>query len=139
MVFCCWYVSCFFFSSRRRHTSCALVTGVQTCALPIFAVELAHRGGDLDVVLAAVVVLAGELLGDAVEAEAVEGLAFGQADVGPALEQLIGLDVLVAGQRPLVYRRAPDHVHHQDVDLSAPGYSLGRSEESRGGKRGGSQ
>src|SRR3546814_14863583 len=28
--------SCFFFSSRRRHTRCALVTGVQTCALPIF-------------------------------------------------------------------------------------------------------
>src|SRR3546814_2854523 len=26
----------FFFSSRRRHTICALVTGVQTCALPIF-------------------------------------------------------------------------------------------------------
>src|SRR3546814_16475571 len=25
-----------FFSSRRRHTSCALVTGVQTCALPIY-------------------------------------------------------------------------------------------------------
>src|SRR3546814_10617921 len=28
---------CFFFSSRRRHTRCALVTGVQTCALPIWA------------------------------------------------------------------------------------------------------
>src|SRR3546814_2499773 len=27
----------FFFSSRRRHTRCALVTGVQTCALPIWA------------------------------------------------------------------------------------------------------
>src|SRR3546814_7073074 len=27
----------FFFSSRRRHTSCALVTGVQTCARPICA------------------------------------------------------------------------------------------------------
>src|SRR3546814_10821732 len=26
----------FFFSSRRRHTRCALVTGVQTCALPIW-------------------------------------------------------------------------------------------------------
>src|SRR3546814_9006643 len=26
----------FFFSSRRRHTRCALVTGVQTCALPIY-------------------------------------------------------------------------------------------------------
>src|SRR3546814_7411551 len=35
----------FFFSSRRRHTSCALVTGVQTCALPIFcsAVRCAGR------------------------------------------------------------------------------------------------
>src|SRR3546814_6596753 len=30
---------CFFFSSRRRHTRCALVTGVQTCALPISAVR----------------------------------------------------------------------------------------------------
>src|SRR3546814_15778993 len=31
----CWLCS-FFFSSRRRHTRCALVTGVQTCALPIY-------------------------------------------------------------------------------------------------------
>src|SRR3546814_3701842 len=29
------YCFFFFFSSRRRHTRCALVTGVQTCALPI--------------------------------------------------------------------------------------------------------
>src|SRR3546814_9009911 len=29
----------FFFSIRRRHTRCALVTGVQTCALPICASE----------------------------------------------------------------------------------------------------
>src|SRR3546814_9113456 len=29
-----------FFASRRRHTMCALVTGVQTCALPIY-----ERGG----------------------------------------------------------------------------------------------
>src|SRR3546814_5688286 len=36
----------FFFSSRRRHTRCALVTGVQTCALPICADDawLALRG-----------------------------------------------------------------------------------------------
>src|SRR3546814_2538858 len=39
----------FFFSSRRRHTRCALVTGVQTCALPISssairAVALASQG-----------------------------------------------------------------------------------------------
>src|SRR3546814_1801880 len=31
------YLLSFFFSSRRRHTRCALVTGVQTCALPISA------------------------------------------------------------------------------------------------------
>src|SRR3546814_9793143 len=31
----CYYMFLFFFSSRRRHTRCALVTGVQTCALPI--------------------------------------------------------------------------------------------------------
>src|SRR3546814_10912753 len=47
----------FFFSSRRRHTRCALVTGVQTCALPIWAglkgfemtrhfLNLSDAGGD---------------------------------------------------------------------------------------------
>src|SRR3546814_18392457 len=39
----------FVFSSRRRHTSCALVTGVQTCALPISMgqgiVQVALQGG----------------------------------------------------------------------------------------------
>src|SRR3546814_16630848 len=50
-----------FCSSRRRHTSCALVTGVQTCALPIYltqvrlalepaaAAEAAERRSDEDV------------------------------------------------------------------------------------------
>src|SRR3546814_3915966 len=37
----------FFFSSRRRHTRCALVTGVQTCALPISGLRIANFGGDL--------------------------------------------------------------------------------------------
>src|SRR3546814_5573917 len=32
----------FFFASRRRHTRCALVTGVQTCALPIFTGNRTH-------------------------------------------------------------------------------------------------
>src|SRR3546814_3354821 len=35
----------FFFSSRRRHTRCALVTGVQTCALPIWRHRLGRRVG----------------------------------------------------------------------------------------------
>src|SRR3546814_6622968 len=38
---CCIF---FFFSSRRRHTRCALVTGVQTCALPICP-DLPCKGG----------------------------------------------------------------------------------------------
>src|SRR3546814_21031327 len=37
----CLCVFFFFFSSRRRHTRCALVTGVQTCALPISDIGLA--------------------------------------------------------------------------------------------------
>src|SRR3546814_1356454 len=36
------YVLCFF-TSRRRHTRCALVTGVQTCALPISAPKPVRR------------------------------------------------------------------------------------------------
>src|SRR3546814_5438240 len=36
---------CLFFSSRRRHTRCALVTGVQTCALPIFQILGPYHGG----------------------------------------------------------------------------------------------
>src|SRR3546814_1457797 len=35
--------SYFFFSSRRRHTSGGLVTGVQTCALPIWCLEASAR------------------------------------------------------------------------------------------------
>src|SRR3546814_8229344 len=37
--------SLFFFSSRRRHTRCALVTGVQTCALPIYSAKRGNRRG----------------------------------------------------------------------------------------------
>src|SRR3546814_3224668 len=39
IVTCC--ILFVFFSSRRRHTSCALVTGVQTCALPISLLTMA--------------------------------------------------------------------------------------------------
>src|SRR3546814_4221014 len=38
------HYSIFFFSSRRRHTRCALVTGVQTCALPISGVPSRFSG-----------------------------------------------------------------------------------------------
>src|SRR3546814_697551 len=44
----------FFFSSRRRHTRCALVTGVQTCALPI-----SYRLSNLDLVTESLTLIAG--------------------------------------------------------------------------------
>src|SRR3546814_2801429 len=47
--YCIWMIYCFFFSSRRRHTRCALVTGVQTCALPISG-EGGHAEAAEDVV-----------------------------------------------------------------------------------------
>src|SRR3546814_6960690 len=37
----------FFFSSRRRHTRCALVTGVQTCALPISSTTDVQQGHNM--------------------------------------------------------------------------------------------
>src|SRR3546814_2382116 len=45
-MMCCLLCLCFifFFSSRRRHTRCALVTGVQTCALPIFSYDPMYWG-----------------------------------------------------------------------------------------------
>src|SRR3546814_2189113 len=40
VVYVCVFEEGFFFSSRRRHTRCALVTGVQACALPIYVRRL---------------------------------------------------------------------------------------------------
>src|SRR3546814_18295621 len=68
-------MSLFFFSSRRRHTRCALVTGVQTCALPIF--EIGDRDDQAEQYVGAVAGL-GELelgtAGDDLLAELDEGL-----------------------------------------------------------------
>src|SRR3546814_9565237 len=64
------YVACvvgFFFSSRRRHTRCALVTGVQTCALPISVAGEAVRHPS---VLPHRAMVGGRQPGDLVEAHA---------------------------------------------------------------------
>src|SRR3546814_3375912 len=47
-----FYFCIFFFSSRRRHTRCALVTGVPTCALPICPIACCYRAAmtDLDAI-----------------------------------------------------------------------------------------
>src|SRR3546814_6971837 len=45
LVFFCLVCLVFVFSSIRRHTRCALVTGVQTCALPIYRLARGVRQG----------------------------------------------------------------------------------------------
>src|SRR3546814_5260278 len=62
-----------FFSSRRRHTRCALVTGVQTCALPIFEAGVL---GEVTLVNAQGRVVAGELSTDGVSWRSAEPLGY---------------------------------------------------------------
>src|SRR5690606_17137348 len=81
--------------------------------------QLGHGRGDRDVVLAAVVVLPGQLLGNAVKAELVERVALGQADVGEAFEQVLRFQVLVAAEGQGVDRRTLEHGHDQDAALVA--------------------
>src|SRR3546814_9486455 len=102
---------CCFFTSRRRHTRCALVTGVQTCALPIFLSGPAAwsdpnllvtklpsrsgRGGNMTIKFATLL-LAGTILGiipDSAHAEAAstpEQASAGTAVLGAADAGQIG-------------------------------------------------
>src|SRR3546814_688645 len=70
-----------FFSSRRRHTRCALVTGVQTCARPICMTLWLFLGyAALTVIVCGVI-----------------GWALGGADRGPVIRSAILSGVLIAG------------------------------------------
>src|SRR3546814_7715253 len=76
----------FFFSSRRRHTRCALVTGVQTCALPILIKSAGNRISPTEVEEAAVAV---EGIGEAV-ALGVRDDRLGQAVLLRSEERRVG-------------------------------------------------
>src|SRR3546814_8657209 len=70
----------FFFTSRRRHTRCALVTGVQPCALPIF--DVANQVFDeLGRLLPADALFLGITVADVAKVGAIEGQSdvFGEA------------------------------------------------------------
>src|SRR3546814_7104168 len=73
----------FFFSSRRRHTRCALVTGVQTCALPIYPAD----AGGIEVFLLALAQVQHDA-GAARRRRAVLGDGKGAATVGGPLPAL---------------------------------------------------
>src|SRR3546814_2249753 len=114
-----WCVFVFFFSSRRRHTRCALVTGVQTCALPISG-RLGER--ELFVVVGLFTVLAsaalmhylhlstalgafvaGVMLADSPYRHEIE------ADVEPFRSILLGLFFLAVGMVLDVHARSEEH------------------------------
>src|SRR3546814_13800410 len=105
----------FFFSSRRRHTRCALVTGVQTCALPIFdladivvtAQKRAERLRDVPISI-------GVMSGETLDRATVGGTA-------EALSRVAGVSTttgLLSGATQIAIR----------------GVTAGRSEERRVGK-----
>src|SRR3546814_2072674 len=101
-----FYWSVFFFSSSRRHTRCALVTGVQTCALPIS------------------LVVDSLVIGACLQIPAFTGVAVANRE--PGLTEDIGV-----GQQFGVGKGADDRA----IDQAGARYDIaGRSEERRVGK-----
>src|SRR3546814_8417478 len=101
-------ISVFFFSSRRRHTMCALVTVVQTCALPIYAVAIgiiADRAGNLDVLV--------------IRPEAVERDGDAAAEQRRLPADLVGGDAFRVEREEIVEVRiiTPDPAHAVAVEI----------------------
>src|SRR3546814_3574449 len=116
----------FFVSSRRRHTRCALVTGVQTCALPISRHLLGPGGGEGHVVVIALRdVLAAKAPVDAViGAEQVED---GSDMGGTAIGELERLHRQVT-QQHLVVRGGAEIMRRGRAEIR-DSHRLNRSEE----------
>src|SRR3546814_10961478 len=96
LCYCVRVCGFFFFSSRRRHTRCALVTGVQTCALPIW---WACRG--ISALRPRYSCSDGELL--ALAAAAADGRLPAEADLLRELAALLGIiwrDHGIVGRQP---------------------------------------
>src|SRR3546814_2017672 len=115
----------FFFSSRRRHTRCALVTGVQTCALPILSIgsaPQADRPAAATVVSSAASRRIGALLDEvpAHEADRVGLLDAGRAERAAAVDRafvlpLEGLAVVAATVADLQRGALRHDVQHEPV------------------------
>src|SRR3546814_10611314 len=112
---------CFFFSSRRRHTRCALVTGVQTCALPILSLDegkiRASANGKTNII-AATAIARGDLRTlSAEQAARVKGkMAAIVADRAPGTGATLAFDpggypamAPTDGNRALLTRRSEEH------------------------------
>src|SRR3546814_10059703 len=118
----------FFFSSRRRHTSGALVTGVQTCALPICYLEVSVNSpvGVPVFQLKAIIVAAGLLLtlqGIAQVLRCIHCMRTG--------EWLLAADDIEETEVLLMEQGAHDILAHgsEAIDIVRPSTGDGRSEE----------
>src|SRR3546814_1894388 len=105
----------FLFSSRRRHTRCALVTGGQTCALPILSVQVgAHclekgqggsgmlLGGVPGVAAARVVIIGGGVSGTNAARMAM-GMEAHVTVIDRSLERLYELDLQFGAKLNTIY------------------------------------
>src|SRR3546814_20131405 len=104
-----------FFSSRRRHTMCALVTGVQTCALPISIADVdapQTRHPVEDAMAIAVVDIAALGMGD--DAAAAQAFDFGPVGLRGHMVRDVEAaqfgDVVIAG-----HKLVPDHEDRSTV------------------------
>src|SRR3546814_990340 len=91
----------FFFSSRRRHTSCALVTGVQTCALPISKQKVSVIGlGYIGLPTAALIARGGaQVVGVDVSAHVVETVNSGRDRKSVVEGKSVSVRVDLGGRR----------------------------------------
>src|SRR3546814_11926140 len=135
----------FFFSSRRRHTRCALVTGVQTCALPISNADRRLRAGHLWVysneVDTAATPLSGFAAGDQAILEAAGGKPLGIVGVSPnnlICARLLSRDLKHMLDKSLLVHRIQVALSLRERLFDQPCYRLiygdSRSEERRLGK-----
>src|SRR3546814_15121180 len=120
----------FFFSSRRRHTRCALVTGVQTCALPILAYLYAIRACAAPCARYRALAAGLDALSAATEAAP---MAAARSRPAPAavleLHTLQALDATLAGAS---LREVAEGLFGTDAVVA--GWTADRSEESRAGE-----
>src|SRR3546814_11130647 len=130
----------FFFSSRRRHTSSALVTGVQTCALPIFTFSLLDQVVDRCV--------PGHMTGEYTKQDArtirYERLFMPLSSDGSSVAMVIGAAFELPPETPLTGdsrdldspRQEGDYTNGDRRSESGRGAANRRSTERRGGKKG---
>src|SRR3546814_19251973 len=101
----------FFFSSRRRHTRCALVTGVQTCALPISDANLRTTSGPLSVEPSSTTITSKSSNVCAWTLSRVDSICFPLLNKGLITENRGEPEIWLAGSGQLTYRAARARPH----------------------------